>query len=274
SIHRERIRYVRVSAADPQDLIFLVHEIRKHCPNATIFTTSSDLLYLHSESNLDFQGALVITSYPLFGLNQLWTYPFEGDRWRPQFPTPTEQGIFNATLALLDRTDVMLEYGSPFIKYNVGDERCPTSWLGIVGRNGIWPVKTFSIKPKEKGCTLSITTRSSTSAPRLGLSDNYRSPTGAGFLLLIGVICLFLSLTLLAQLIFFWGRGRMVQADTDQSSGRRSKLSRAIIEPILKLARRIERGNEGDLPRPLVWIRRGLLGQVFGDEEFYCYRLD
>jgi hypothetical protein len=274
SIHRERIRYVRVSAADPQDLIFLVHEIRKHCPNVTIFTTSSDLLYLHSESNLDFQGTLVITSYPLFALNQLWTYPYGGDRWRSQFPTPTEQGIYNATLALLDKTDWMLEYGVPFEKYNVGDKRCPALWLGVVGRNGIWPVKIFDIKPGEKGCALSITTRSSASAPRLGLSDNYRSPTGAGFLLLIGVICLLLSLILLAQLVLFWGRGRIDQVDPDQLSGRRSKLSRAIIEPILKLARRIEPGNEGSLPRPLVWIRRGLLGQVFGDEEFYCYRMD
>src|SRR5215470_2310212 len=274
SIHRERIRYVRVSAADPQDLIFLVHEIRKHCPNATIFTTSADLLYLHSESNLDFQGTLVITSYPLFGLNQLWTYPFEGALWRPQFPTPTEQGIFNATLALLDRTELMLEYGSPFVNYNVGDERCPATWLGIVGRNGIWPVKTFDIKPDGKGCTLPIATKYSASARQLGLSDNYRSPTGAGFLLLTGVICLLLSLSLLAQLILFWGQSRMDQADPDQWRGRGSKLSRAIIEPVLKLARRIERWNEGALLRPFVWIRRGWLGQVFGDEEFYCYRLD
>ena len=51
-------------------------------------------------------------------------------------------------------------------------------------------------------------------------------------------------------------------------------MSRAIIEPILKLARQIERGNEGLVLRRLEWIRRGLLGQVFGDEEFYCYRLD
>jgi len=249
-IHRERIRYVRVSATDPQDLIFLVHEIRKHCPNVTIFTTSSDLLYLHSESNFDFQGTLVITSYPLFGLNQLWTSPFEGDRWRPQFPTPTEWGIFNATLALLDRTELMLEYGLPFKKYNASDERRPALWLGIVGRNGIWPVKIFNIKPEETGCALPITTKPSTSAPRLGLSDNYRSPTGAGFLLLVGVVCLFLSFSLLAQLILFWGHGRMCQADHDQWRGRRSKLSRAIMGPILKLARQMG-SSSGDWNRGL-----------------------
>ena len=274
AIHRERIRYVRVSAADPQDRIFLVHEIRKHCPNVMIFTQSADLLYLHSESNLDFQGALVISSYPLFGLNQLWTYPFEGDKRRSQFPTPTEQGVYNATLALLGKTERMLEYGIPFKKYNVVEERYPALWLGIVGRNGIWPVKAFGIRPNENSYTLSIRYNPSSSAPRLGLSGNYRSPTGAGFLLLIGIICLFLSLSLLTQLILFWGRSRIDQADPDQWRGRQSKLSRAIIEPILKLAREIESGNEGTLLRPLVWIRRGWLGQVFGDEVFYCYRLD
>jgi len=271
AIHRERIRYIRVAATDPQDRIFLVHEIRKHCPNVRIITTIADLLYLHPESNLDFQGTLVISPYPLFALNQLWTYPFEGDRWRPQFPTPTEQGIFNAALALLDKTDLMLEYGVPFKKYNVSDERCPAFWLGIVGRNGIWPVKTFDVKPEEKSCTLPVTTKFSTSAPQLGLSDNYRSPTGVGFLLLIGVICLILSLSILAQLILFRGRSRMGQTDADQWSGRRSILSRAIIEPILKIARQVERGNAGALARPFVSLRRGLLGQVFGDEEFYCY---
>src|SRR5262249_9128749 len=69
AIHREQIRYVGVSATDVQDRIFLVRQIRNHCPNAMIFIHNNDLLYLHSESNLDFQGALVISPYPLFGLN-------------------------------------------------------------------------------------------------------------------------------------------------------------------------------------------------------------
>src|SRR5262245_1698337 len=221
AIHRERIRYVRVSATDPQDRIFLVQEIRKHCPNATIFMTSADLLYLHSDHNLDFQGALVISSYPLFALNQLWTYPFEGDKERLQFPTPTEMGIYNATLALLCREDLMLEYGFPFKPYKDSEKRYPALWLGIVGRNGIWPVKAIDVRPGTDSYTMSIptcptssvtasssssaplpspaarseiltssaTTDSSTSAHRLGLSGNYRSPIGAGFLLLIGGVC-------------------------------------------------------------------------------------
>src|SRR5262249_43562662 len=115
AINRERIRYVGVSSTDPQDRIFLVREIRRHCPNTRVFfILGNDLLYMHSERNPDFQGALVISPYPLFGLNQLWTYPFEGFNSREQFSTDSSQGIYNATLALLGKTGKMLEYGYPF----------------------------------------------------------------------------------------------------------------------------------------------------------------
>ena len=289
-INHERIRYVGVWATDPQDRIFLVHEIRKHCPNAMIFMFTTDLLYLHSESNLDFQGVLVISPYPLFGLNQFWTYPFEGGQRRTQFSSHNAQGYYNATLALLCREDRMLEYGLPFNEYKDGQARHPALWLGIVGRNGIWPVKTFDISPGETSHTLSLPNKSCSSAgvsssadpsndvvkstPRLGVSGSYWSPTGVGFLLLIGGSCLLLSLALLAQLALFWSRSRMDQSNSDQWRGGQSKLRRAIIDPILKLARRVERRKEGALLRRLEWIRRGFLGQVFGDEEFYCYRLD
>jgi len=282
AIHRERIRYVGVTATDPQDRIFLVREIRKHCPNARIFIHNNDLLYLHSESNLDFQGALVISPYPLFGLNQLWTYPFEGYRRRLQFSTHSTQGIYNATLALLDKNDRMVEYGIPFDKYEGDKPHYPALWMGIIGRNGIWPVKAFDLGiPSEKtSYTLSVPAKSFSSspgemaAPGLGLSGNYWSPTGIGILLLIGILCLLLPMAFLAQLILFWGRSKVDEANPDQWREGRSKLSAAIIERILRFEREIGEGNEKALLRPLAWVRRGWLGQVFGDEEFYCYRLD
>jgi hypothetical protein len=57
---------------------------------------------------------LLITTYPLFSRSQLWTYPFRGEKSRLQFPTDTAQGVFNAALAVLERPDLMLEYGLPF----------------------------------------------------------------------------------------------------------------------------------------------------------------
>ncbi|HKQ78342.1 MAG TPA: hypothetical protein VJ810_31875, partial [Blastocatellia bacterium] len=257
AIHREGIRYVGVRAIDVQDRIYLVREIRKHCPNAMIFIYNNDLLYLHSDSNLDFRGALVISTYPIFGLNQLWTYPFKGDRRRLQFSTQNTQGLYNATLALLDKKDRMLEYGLPFHIYQKGDQRYPAIWLGIVGSDGIWPVKTFDPfpdkKPSEKySYTLLIPSNSSgADVPTdvkeppsgLGLNRIYWSPTGNGTLLLIGTIFLLLAFVYLAQLSFFRGRSQTDQADSAQ-------------------------------PRPLPWIRRGLLGKVFGDEDFFCYCQD
>jgi hypothetical protein len=248
AIHRERIRYVGVSATDPQDRIFLVREIRKHCPNTRVFfILGSDLLYMHSERNPDFQGALVISPYPLFGLNQLWTYPFEGFQSREQFSTNSSQGIYNATLALLDRTDLMLEYGYPFQTYKEDEPRYPALWLGVVGSNGIWLVKAFKfdIARDKTNYTLpakfcssyaGASTAEEKAGPRLGLSGNYWSPTGLGVLLLIGVICLFLPLVFLAQSMRIWP------------------------------------GAERVLPRLIAWIRRRWITRVFGDEEFYHYR--
>lgn len=288
AIRRERIRYVGVVATDVQDRIFLVREIRKHCPNAMIFIHSNDLLYLHSESNLDFQGTLVISPYPLFGLNQLWTYPFQGAQKRLQFSTQAAQGLYNATLALLNRKDrmlenQMLEYGFPLKEYKDGEKRYPALWVGIVGHSGIWPVKVLDVfdgknPSEETSYTLPMPSKPTSSGegekPRLGLSANYLSPTGIGVLLLIGGICLFLPLVFLIQSVLFWGRNE-VDKNPDQWREGRSKLSQAIIERILELEREIEEGNVRTwLRRFFAWFRRGWLGQVFGDEVFYRYRLD
>jgi hypothetical protein len=279
AIRRERIRYVGVTATDVQDRIFLVREIRKQCPNVTIVIYGTDLLYLHSESYLDFQGALIISPYPLFGLNQLWTYPFDGYERRLQFSTQSAQGLYNATLALLGKTDRMLEYGCPLKEYKKGNNRYPALWLGIVGRNGIWPVTAFDVfdskNPTEKASyTLPVLYKSASSGlgknPKLGLSGNYWSPTGLGILLLIAVICLFLSLVCLTQLAIFWGRGR----DPNQWRERRFSPGRRIIELSQELEREIKERKVRLCLRPFAWIRRGWLGRVFGAEQIYRYPRD
>jgi hypothetical protein len=155
-------------------------------------------------------------------------------------------------------------------------------WLGIIGRNGIWPVKTFDLKipTGEKSYTLPVSVTSSSSgegenaAPQLGLSRNFWSPTGIGVLLLVGGACLFLPLVFLTQSILYWGRSKVDKAHPDQWREGRSKLSRAIIERILELEREIQEGNVRTWLRPFAWVRRGWMGQVFGDEHFYCYRMD
>jgi hypothetical protein len=58
----EQIRYVGIVATDVEDLVFLVHEIRKACPNTVVFTIASDLRYLHSDVNPDLVGMLVFST--------------------------------------------------------------------------------------------------------------------------------------------------------------------------------------------------------------------
>ncbi len=277
AIHRGRIRYVGVAATDVQDLIYLVREIRKHCPNAMIFIHNNDLLYLHSESYFDFQGALIISPYPLFGLNQLWTYPFEGDRRRLQFSTQGAQGLYNATLALLDKEDKMLEYGFPLKEYGKDDNRYPALWLGIVGRNGIWPVKTFDTG------SFKITEQSLES-----LKSGRVPPDVLGKLQ--GIIDQ-----------EFNGEKRFIDklneviGDSQTNKFKKLFLQHArdpytlTVEHKADKQKKYHLGLSGNYQWPtgffillligficlvLSWFSPGWLGQIFGDEEFYRYRLD
>ena len=149
TISRERIRYLGIISTDVRDQIFLAQEIRKYAPDVVLFTLSSDLIYLHSDVNLSFQGMLVVSTYPLFSRNQLWTYPFANDNVRLQFPNDSSQGVYNAMLALLNESKPnepkLLEFGWPFdFGQKPGEPRTPPIWLSAVGKNGIWPIQLLS----------------------------------------------------------------------------------------------------------------------------------
>jgi hypothetical protein len=143
TISRERIRYLGILSTDIRDQIFLAQEIRRHAPDVVLFTLTSDLIYTHTDVNLDFQGMLLVSTYPLFPRNQLWTYPFAGSDYRHQFPNDSTQGVYNAALALLGHVDQMLEYGIPY-DYQSVPPRQPPVWLSAVGKNGIWPVRLLT----------------------------------------------------------------------------------------------------------------------------------
>lgn len=150
-MNREQIRYIGIVSTDVKDCIFLVSEIRKHCPNAIVFLFFADVLYLRPEVNLDLQGALVVTPYSLYGPNQFWSYPISGQQTRFQFSTHVSQGAYNATLALMGKSE-LIEYGKPFdnvfvnpMQGRLPDEtpRKPALWVSVVGRQGFMPVKTL-----------------------------------------------------------------------------------------------------------------------------------
>ncbi len=136
TIRREHIRYVGIVASDVQDLVFLVQQIRVHCPDTIVFTTSADIGFLHSDVNTDLRGMRIFTTYPLFNRAQNWTAPFSGESTRQTFPSDIAHGVYNATLAQLDSPKEMLDYGEPL----VAAPRCPVIQIGVVGRDDIWPL--------------------------------------------------------------------------------------------------------------------------------------
>ncbi len=203
TISREGIRYVGLLATDVRDRIFLAHEIREHCSNAVLFTFSSDVLYLHPDANLDLRGMLVVTPYPLFSLNQLWSYPFGGDRGRLQFPNHSSQGVYNATLALLGRSGEMLEYGPPF-ENNLPSTRetRPALWVTVVGRDHLWPVRLLRSSGQDD-YVYPVVIPTSLAGSKFLFSEETGSELELIAILLVTLICCIPSLWILRQFPLF-----------------------------------------------------------------------
>ena len=150
-IERQHIRYLGIVATDIRDRIFLAREIRRHSPNLVLFFLSSELLFLHPEINRDLQGSLLLSTYPLAPQSKLWSPSFyQHKRWL-QFPVQSAQGIYNAALALLGQDQAMQEYEPPAFgqtTLKTAQNRRPTLWLSVVGRDNIWPLTTLEISEK------------------------------------------------------------------------------------------------------------------------------
>jgi hypothetical protein len=140
TISRGDYRYVGILATDVQDSIFLSQEVHAHCPGTVIFTYSPDLRFTHPDASSSTLGTLIITPYPLFNLNQLWTFPFQGDTSRLQFPSQAAEGVYNAALALLGQEGKMIEYGHPFLLEDKSETTRPPLWVTVVGRKGMLPL--------------------------------------------------------------------------------------------------------------------------------------
>jgi hypothetical protein len=160
-IDRRGIRKVGITATDPLDVVFLARQVRRFCPDVLIFTTQSHLLFTHPQHIAELRGMLTASTYPLYPLNQLWSYSYRGDTTHSYFSGDSVQGTYNAAVALLDRMQVnpdvpprFLEYGNPFdtpvILTADGQKRRPPIWISVVGNHGIYPLKTFTDPPQRK----------------------------------------------------------------------------------------------------------------------------
>ncbi len=173
-IAHRRIRTVCIVATDPLDTIFLARQIRQFLPEVRLITTQSYLLYAHPQNVGDLRGMLIASTYPLFPSNQLWSYSFQGDATHVFFSSESIQGTYNATMAHLEELGNprvaarFLDYGLPFDPPGsfapapdggvVWKDRTrkPPIWIGIIGNEGISPVKVLSKVPVPDGQPLAI----------------------------------------------------------------------------------------------------------------------
>jgi hypothetical protein len=150
TIKRENIAAVGLWASDTRDKLFLAQQLATSCPNVTLFTSESDLLYTHPDYGAYMTGMAVASTYPLYNSNQLWSPPFWGFAERRQFPTSASQGIYNAALALIDyESDGSPRYveSRPLLEYAPPGGSCakgcsPPVWLSAPSGGTIWPIKT------------------------------------------------------------------------------------------------------------------------------------
>ncbi len=143
TIAREQYTYVGIVATDVRDATFLAREVRQHCPATVLFTINSDLLYAYPGVNEFTRGMIIITPYPLFNLEQLWTYPYRGGETRLQFSNQAAEGVYNATLALLHQDGKMVDYGKPLPTPAMAQQPAthkPALWVTAVGNGETLPV--------------------------------------------------------------------------------------------------------------------------------------
>lgn len=148
TIDREDIRAVGLFATDARDKLFLAQQIALRSPDVLLFTIEGDQLLAHPDFRRYTHGMIVASSYPLFMGTQLWKPTATGREARHQFASTNAQGVYNAALAVLSyqadgqarhamSTPVPLDYRVPD---GPNSRPGPFAWIGVVGRNGIWPL--------------------------------------------------------------------------------------------------------------------------------------
>jgi hypothetical protein len=138
AIATEDVEAVIIVASSTSDVLFLVDRVRRSFPNVTIVVNDADLIYLKGDVLLE--GVLVASTYPLLPWAQRITFPFEGDETLLMFPSSGAQGVYNATLLLLDdlTTANLLDYGTPFVVPAGGFG--PALWMSVVSHGAFWPI--------------------------------------------------------------------------------------------------------------------------------------
>ena len=139
---------------------------------------------------------LVVSSYPLNNSNQLWSLPSHSNV-RLQFADDASEGAYNATLALLDHDEDIVEFSPPFVddRYGVAT---PPVWISVVGADRFWPAQVFDVTldAQVKNYTYNVSSRR---AGPIGTSFWWRalsSETTVISLTVVAIVCVIFSLPL------------------------------------------------------------------------------
>jgi hypothetical protein len=143
-----RVKAVGIFGTDPRDIVFLARLVRKHCPDARLFTVNADLTFLETESVADLRGMLVASTYPLHPANHEWVRAEEDTGHEHFFPNNSAQGVFNAAVIHVSELhsgkpdDHLSEYLMPHPLRAPGEPppAVPPVWISVVGERGLHPV--------------------------------------------------------------------------------------------------------------------------------------
>lgn len=143
------VESIGIIATDRRDHVFLSREIARRLPNVTQFALQPDLLFQHSDVNGFIRGTVVASTYSL--APRVDALSAQGTIAARQFRSQSEQGMFNATLAQLGRSDGLLGYEMPpglqfgregrFDECQDSPALCrPPVWISVIGRTRVYPL--------------------------------------------------------------------------------------------------------------------------------------
>jgi hypothetical protein len=205
-IAREHFSFLGIAATDPTDLIFIVQEARKYCPGVQIFTLASHSIFGHPDLLRDLRGTIVASTYSLAG------------KMRETFANQGAEGIFNATLALLQRMDALDGSGKiPFRDWKTPlDPGQPGAkvWLSLVSNGAFWP---FHVEPPR--ATGSLVHEAQRAAGAVAPGDGRDALTAGDFSIGLYLLLLALGIAHVAWFARRYAGGRHAPRVAEGSAG-------------------------------------------------------
>lgn len=128
--------YLGLVASDSRDQIFLAERVREICPDTQLFLLASDLLLAHPQHRDAMDGAIVLSSSPLFTRGLPWLEPDSSEHQFPnvrQFQSELHEGVVHAIGALIaDAERPAAEEPASLVP--------PSAWVSAISNGSIWPL--------------------------------------------------------------------------------------------------------------------------------------